>query len=32
MNRDMHVEESIEIGRPLKEVFDYVSEPDNFPE
>ena len=28
----MRVEESIEIGRPLKEVFDYVSEPDNFPE
>ena len=28
----MHVEESIEIGRPRKEVFDYVSEPDNFPE
>ena len=28
----MRVEESIEIGRPRKEVFDYVSEPDNFPE
>ena len=28
----MRVEESIEIGRPLKEVFDYVSEPDNFTE
>lgn len=28
----MRVEESIEIGRPLKEVFDYVSEPDTFPE
>jgi ligand-binding SRPBCC domain-containing protein len=28
----MRVEESIEIGRPLKEVFDYVSEPDIFTE
>lgn len=28
----MRVEESIEIGRPLKEVFGYVSEPDNLPE
>ena len=28
----MRVEESIEIGRPRKEVFDYVSEPDNFSE
>ena len=25
-------EESIEIGSPGKEVFDYASEPDNFPE
>ena len=28
----MRVEESIQIGRPRKVVFDYVSEPDNFPE
>jgi uncharacterized membrane protein len=28
----MRVEESIEINRPLEEVFDYVSEVGNFPE
>ena len=28
----MCVEESIEINRPLQEVFDYVSEVTNFPE
>jgi uncharacterized protein YndB with AHSA1/START domain len=29
---DMRVEESIEINRPLEEVFSYVSDVDNFPE
>jgi uncharacterized membrane protein len=28
----MRVEESIEINRPLKEVFDYVSDVGNYPE
>ncbi len=28
----MHVEESIRIDRPVQQVFDYVSEVDNFPE
>ncbi len=28
----MRVEESIGIDRPVQEVFEYVSEPDNFPE
>jgi uncharacterized membrane protein len=28
----MRVEESIEIDRPLKEVFDYVSDVGNYPE
>ena len=28
----MRVEESIEINRPLQEVFDYVSDVGNFPE
>jgi uncharacterized membrane protein len=28
----LRVEESIEINRPLKEVFDYVSEVGNYPE
>jgi uncharacterized membrane protein len=28
----MRVEESIEINRPLEEVFDYVSDVDNYPE
>ena len=28
----MHVEESIEIDRPLNEVFDYVANPENLPE
>ena len=27
----MHVEESIEINRPLQEVFDYVSDVGNYP-
>jgi uncharacterized membrane protein len=29
---DMHVEESVEINRPLQEVFDYVANPENLPE
>ena len=28
----MRVEESIEIRRPLNEVFDYVANPENLPE
>jgi len=28
----MHVEESIEIGRPVEEVFAYVANPENLPE
>jgi uncharacterized membrane protein len=32
MCNDMRVEENIEIDRPVEEVFDYVSEADNFPE
>jgi len=28
----MRVEESIEINRPVEEVFDYVLEVDNLPE
>jgi uncharacterized membrane protein len=29
---DMHVEESVEINRPLEEVFDYVANRQNLPE
>jgi len=32
MSGDMHVEESIEIGRPVEEVFAYVANPENLPE
>lgn len=28
----LHVEESVEINRPVEEVFDYVSNVENFPE
>jgi uncharacterized protein YndB with AHSA1/START domain len=28
----MHVEESVEINRPLEEVFDYTANPENLPE
>jgi uncharacterized membrane protein len=30
--RVMRVEESIEINRPLEEVFDYMANPENLPE
>jgi uncharacterized membrane protein len=32
MSNDMHVEESIEIDRPVEEVFAYVANPENLPE
>ena len=28
----MRIEESVEINRPLEEVFDYVADPENLPE
>jgi hypothetical protein len=31
-NDDMRVEESVEIDRPVEEVFSYVANPENLPE
>lgn len=31
-SNDMRVEESVEINRPLEEVFSYVANPENLPE